>query len=107
MSQVVVHGNTLYMAGQVATESRGQSVTEQTREILARIEQYLIENGSDKISILSANVWLSDISTFNEFNEVWDNWVVEGHMPCRACVESKLVFPDMNVEVAVIAALKE
>ena len=37
MSQLVVHGGTAYLAGQVALETRGQSVTNQTTEILAAI----------------------------------------------------------------------
>ncbi|MGO4831778.1 RidA family protein, partial [Rhizobiaceae sp. 2RAB30] len=36
MSQAVIHGNTVYLAGQVGAP--GKSVTEQTTEILATIE---------------------------------------------------------------------
>ena len=107
MSQLVVHGGTAYLAGQVALQTRGQSITKQTEEILTAIDGYLAEAGSDKAAILSATVWLSDISDFAEFNAVWDAWVPQGHVPARACVEAKLVAPDFNVEVAVVAAVKE
>lgn len=107
MSQAVVHGNTVYLAGQVAVETRGKSITEQTTEVLGNVEKYLNEAGSDKTRMLSASVWLSDMKDFAEFNSVWDSWVPEGQAPSRACVQSNLVFPDFNVEVAVIAALKE
>ena len=106
MSQLVVHSGTAYLAGQVALETRGQSVTKQTEEILAAIDRYLAEAGSDKTRILSATVWLSDMKDFAEFNTVWDAWVPQGHVPARACVEAKLVAPDFNVEVAVVAAVK-
>ena len=43
--------------------------------------------------------------TFNEMNEIWDAWVVQGQTPCRACVESKLAVPQFTVEISVIAAL--
>ena len=58
MSQIVIHGDTVYLAGVVAHQNAGKSVTEQTREILATIERYLTEAGTDKAKLLSANIWL-------------------------------------------------
>ena len=107
MSQIVTHGDTVYIAGQVAWKNRGGSITDQTNEILDAIDNYLIEAGSDKWNMLSASVWLSDAAAqLEEFNQVWDNWVPEGHAPTRACVQSTLVAPDFHVEVAVVAAKK-
>jgi enamine deaminase RidA (YjgF/YER057c/UK114 family) len=45
MSQAVVHGNTVYLAGQVARNAPGGSVTEQTKDILAIIDLLLAEAG--------------------------------------------------------------
>jgi len=104
MSQAVVHGNTVYLAGQVARNAPGRSVTEQTKDILAIIDRLLAEAGSDKSKLLSANIWLSDIGTFDEMNAVWDAWVASGNTPCRACVESKLASPQYTVEIMVTAA---
>lgn len=87
MSQVVVHGNTVYLAGQVAQEAPGGSVADQTRDILQRIDQYLDEAGTDKSKALSATIWLCDMDTFAEMNEVWDAWIDPAHPPARACVE--------------------
>lgn len=105
MSQASVHNGTVYLAGQVAMDKAGASVAEQTENILARIDKYLGEASTDKSKLLSAQIWLSDISTFNEMNEVWDAWVVPGNTPCRACVESKLAAPQFTVEIMVTAAL--
>ena len=105
MSKAVVHGNTIYLAGQVADTSRGASVAEQTREIVGIIDELLKEAGSDKTKILSATIYLSDISTFAQMNSVWDTWVVAGHTPARATVEAKLAAPEYTVEIAVIAAI--
>jgi enamine deaminase RidA (YjgF/YER057c/UK114 family) len=104
MSQAVVHGDTVYLAGQVARNAGGGSVTEQTKDILAIIDGLLAQAGSDKSRLLSANIWLSDIGTFNEMNAVWDAWVAPGNTPCRACVESKLASPQYTVEIMVTAA---
>ena len=104
MSQAVVHNGTVYLAGQVAFDKAGASVREQTENILERIDRYLGEAGTDKSKLLSAQIWLSDISTFDEMNAVWDAWVAPGNTPCRACVESKLAAPQFTVEIMVVAA---
>jgi enamine deaminase RidA (YjgF/YER057c/UK114 family) len=105
MSQAVVHGNTVYVAGQVARNAPNGSVTDQTKDILAIIDRLLAQAGSDKSKLLSANIWLADIASFNEMNAVWDAWVAPGSTPCRACVESRLASPQYNVEIMVTAAL--
>jgi enamine deaminase RidA (YjgF/YER057c/UK114 family) len=105
MSQAVVHNATVYLAGQVAPEHAGQSVTAQTGEILGRIDALLASVGSDKSKLLSATIWLADIATFAEMNAVWDAWVDPANTPARATVEAKLAAPQFTVEIAVIAAL--
>ena len=104
MSQIVVHGDTVYLAGVVARESAGRSVAEQTSEILATIERYLAQAGTDKSRLLTANIWLSDIATFNEMNAVWDAWVSPGNTPARATVGAALAAPGLKVEIMVTAA---
>ena len=105
MSQAVVHGDTIYTAGIVADETVA-SVGEQTRQILAKIDRLLANAGSDKAHLLKANIWLADISRFDEMNAVWDAWVVKGSAPVRATVESKLAGPEYLVEIMVEAAVK-
>jgi enamine deaminase RidA (YjgF/YER057c/UK114 family) len=104
MSKAVVHGNTVYLAGQVADKSAGKSVKEQTTEILGIIDGLLKEAGTDKTKLLMTNIWLSDMSTFAEMNAVWDGWVSPGNTPARATVEARLAGPQFTVEIAVIAA---
>jgi enamine deaminase RidA (YjgF/YER057c/UK114 family) len=104
MSQAVVHGATIYLAGQVADQAKGKSVAEQTREILAAIDRLLAEAGSDKTRLLSATIYLADIATFAEMNAEWDAWIPAGHSPARATVEAKLAAPVYTVEIACIAA---
>ena len=104
MSAAVVHGNTVYVAGQVAQAAAGKSVTEQTRDILSIIDGLLAEAGTDKSKLLMTNIWLTDIGTFQEMNAVWDAWVSPGNAPARATVEAKLAAPQYTVEIAVIAA---
>ena len=104
MSQVVIHGNTVYLAGVVARNASGKSMTEQTKDVLATIDGYLKQAGTDKSKLLSANIWITDMSKFAEMNAVWDAWVSPGNTPARATVEAKLAAPGYHVEIMVVAA---
>ena len=104
MSQVVVHGDTIYLAGQIASGAPGGTITEQTKDILERIDSYLADARTDKSKILSATLWLSDMANFAEMNAVWDSWIDPNNPPCRACVEAKLASEKYNVEIMVVAA---
>lgn len=104
MSQMVIHGNTIYLAGQVADDTSGDIVI-QTQQVLDKIDALLGEAGSNKSKILTAQIWLASIGHFKQMNSVWDVWVPEGDAPARACIEARLAAPDYLVEVGVIAAL--
>jgi enamine deaminase RidA (YjgF/YER057c/UK114 family) len=104
MSKAVVHGDTVYLAGQVASSTAGATVREQTGEILGIIDALLAKAGTDKTKLLSANIWLTDMATFAEMNTVWDAWVAAGCAPARATVQAQLAAPQYKVEIAVIAA---
>jgi enamine deaminase RidA (YjgF/YER057c/UK114 family) len=102
MSQAVVHGDTVYLAGQVGAP--GKSVAEQTAAVLASIESLLAQAGSDKSKILSATIWLADMADFAEMNAVWDRWLDGKDPPARATGEAKLAAPAYKVEIIVVAA---
>jgi len=101
MSQGVVHGGLLYTAGQVDKEST--DVGEQTKNVLAKIDALLAQVQSSKSQVLSANIWLSDMATFEDMNRVWEHWIDPYNPPTRATVESRLATPEYKVEIAVIA----
>jgi enamine deaminase RidA (YjgF/YER057c/UK114 family) len=104
MSRVVVHGDTIYLAGVVANKSAGETVTKQTQDVLSIIDGHLAQAGSDKSKLLTATIYLTDMKTFAEMNAVWDGWVSAGNTPARATVEAKLAAPQLNVEIMVTAA---
>lgn len=102
MSQIVTHNGTVYLAGQVGTP--GDTVAEQTRTCLEKVDALLTEAGSDRTRMLQVVIWLADMKDFAEMNAVWDAWAPQGHAPVRACGEAKLATPEHLVEVIVVAA---
>ena len=101
-SRAVVHGNTVYLAGQVG---EGKTVTEQSRSALAEVDRLLTAAGSSKAKILQTIIYLSDMSTFGEMNAVWEAWIDPANPPARATSEAALATPDYKVEFIVTAAL--
>lgn len=104
MSQAVVHGQLVYLAGQVADDPQADVAT-QTRQVLASIDRLLAAAGTDKTRILRAGIYLRDMAAFAAMNRVWDAWVAAGHAPARATVEAALATPDYQVEIVITAAL--
>ena len=102
MSGAVVHGNTVYLAGQVG---EGSTVAEQSKSALAEVDRLLAAAGSDKSKILQTIIYLSDMSTFGEMNAVWEGWIDPANPPARATSGAPLATPDYKVEFIVTAAL--
>ena len=105
MSKIVMHNDTIYLAGQTAKDAT-KDIKEQTTTTLEKVEELLHKAGSDKEYILSATIYVRDMKDFAAMNEVWDAWVVEGFQPARACVEAHMARPEVLVEISVIAAKK-
>lgn len=103
LSEVAIHHNTVYLAGQIADDTSAD-IRGQTREVLAHVDRLLAEAGSDKTCILSCQIYIKDLADFAGMNEEWDAWVPQGHTPPRATVEAKLADPNWLVEIVVIAA---
>jgi enamine deaminase RidA (YjgF/YER057c/UK114 family) len=105
MSEIVVHSNgTVYLAGQVATDASAD-IKVQTAQVLALIDSLLERVGSEKSKLMMVQIFLADLSDFDQMNEVWDAWVVPGSAPARATVEAKLANPDWKIEVVATACI--
>ena len=102
MSEAVIHGDTIYLAGQVGEP--GDGIIAQTMTCLAEIERLLALAGSDKSKILMATIWLADIADFAAMNSVWDEWVDKANPPARATSEARLAAPEYLVEIVITAA---
>lgn len=104
LSEIVVHNNTVYLAGQVADnldlDCRGQTV-----EVLGMIDRLLAEVGSDKSKILQVTIFLADMADYDAMNEAWSDWVSEGNTPARATVQAQLALPGYKVEILLTAGL--
>lgn len=106
MSRIVKHNGVIYLCGQVCADAT-QGITEQTQTMLDKVDDLLSKAGSSREHILSATIYIKDMVDFAPMNEVWDNWVPEGHSPARACVQASMAREALLVEISVVAAEKD
>lgn len=103
MSRIVKHNGTVYLCGQVCKDANA-AIAEQTQTMLDKVDELLLQAGSDREHMLSATIYLRDMKDFAAMNEVWDSWVPTGFAPARACVEARMARAELLVEISVIAA---
>ncbi|MCT8988631.1 RidA family protein [Shewanella phaeophyticola] len=104
MSSIVIHNNTVYLCGQVAKD-KFSDIKTQTATMLDEVDALLAQAGSNREHILSATIYLKDMGDYDAMNQVWDQWLPQGHAPARACVQAAIAEPEYLVEISVIAAL--
>ncbi len=104
LSGAVVHGSTVYLAGQVADDT-SLDAEGQTADILRQIDALLAEAGTDKSRLLSCQIFLSDMRHFDGMNRAWDAWLDRANKPARATFETRLADPCWFVEITGVAAL--
>jgi enamine deaminase RidA (YjgF/YER057c/UK114 family) len=104
LSGAVVHGGLVHLAGQVADDAT-LDVEGQTADILRQIDALLAEAGSHKSRLLSAQIFITDITQIAAMNRAWDAWLDPAAKPARATVQAALADPAWKVEITAIAAV--
>jgi enamine deaminase RidA (YjgF/YER057c/UK114 family) len=103
LTQAVVHGGVVYLAGQVAADGAADAY-EQTRSALAGVDARLAEAGSDRTRLLRVIVWLRDIEDFADMDRAWREWLGGVEPPARATAQALLADPSWKVEIIAEAA---
>ena len=104
LSEMTIHNNTVYLAGQVAGDA-SQDIRGQMTQVLAAIDKLLHEAGTDNAHILMCQIFIRDLADFPVMNEVWEDWLAPGDAPPRATVQANLAKPEWRVELVVTAAI--
>ena len=104
MSQAVCIGDIAFLAGQVP-DDLGADITEQTQQVLAKLDAVVSELGAEKADIASIQVWLADMADFQGMNAVWDEWVDRDAPPARTTGGVPLARAGMRVEMIAVVGL--
>jgi reactive intermediate/imine deaminase len=104
-SPVVVSGDLVYTAGQVALDTEGKVVAggieEQTEQVLDNVERCLAAAGCSLDDVVKVTAFVSDLGGFEGFNRVYARRFAEPY-PARSTVGVRLA-PGLLVEIEVVA----
>lgn len=103
-SDSVEYGGLVYFRG-CTPNDRSTGLADQTRQVLAELDELLAAAGTSKSNILSATIYLRDISERELMNALWSQWVDKQNVPARATVGvAGLGTPDCLIEISIVAA---
>ena len=107
-SQAVLASGTLYVSGQLGLDPKtgtlkGDDVKSQAVQALENLVAILREAGFSATDVVKTTVFLSDISLFQQFNEVYATVFKGEALPARSCVAVKALPKNALVEIEAIA----
>jgi len=110
-SQGVIHGDTVYTAGQIPKdpvnrEVVGETIEEQTRQTFENLEAVLEAAGTSFDHVVKVTAFLTNMDDYKGFNQVYRDWMPKPH-PARSTVEVADLAIDIKVEVEMIAAITD
>ena len=110
-SQAVVVGEWVFASGQIAIDpTTGEvidgGIAEQTDRVMKNLAAVLRETGLSLNHVVKTTVYLADMGTFEEMNEVYAKHF-GGHRPARATVQAGALPKSVGVEIDVIAHIPQ
>jgi len=104
-SPVVVSGETVYTAGQIANDSDGNlvegGIAEQARRTLENVRTCVEAAGCTMDDVVKVNAYLADLGDFPAYNEVYVEFFSRPY-PARTSVQAGLP-PGVLIEIEAVA----
>jgi 2-iminobutanoate/2-iminopropanoate deaminase len=106
-SHAVLHGNTLFVSGQVAKKAENGemvlgNITDETHQVMYNLKAILTEAGMDFSNVCKTTIFLTDMNNFAAVNEVYGSYFTSD-FPARETVQVSKLPLNVNVEISVIA----
>lgn len=102
-SIATIWGDVMFISGQVPSDT-SQDIEGQTEQVMEKLKAIMAEAGTGFEHALKATCFLTDISEFSRFNEVYKRYVGDAK-PARSTIECKLAGPAFKVEVDMIVGI--
>ncbi|SUZ98950.1 uncharacterized protein METZ01_LOCUS51804 [marine metagenome] len=108
-NQAIKIGNILFISGQVAMDPGNNnqliksSINDETHQVMKNLSAILKEANMDFLNVVKTTIFLSDMSYFNEVNNIYGSYLKEGQEPARETVAVKTLPKEVNVEISMIA----
>ena len=109
-NQAILKGNTLYISGQIALDGESmklnnKSISDETHQVMKNLKNILEEVKMSFNDVVKSSIFLSDMSLFNEVNEIYGSYLTPGNEPARETIAVKTLPMNVNVEISMIAII--
>ena len=107
-NQAVLKNNMLFISGQIALDPismtlNNTSIMDETHQVMKNLKNILVEAEMDFKNVVKSSIFLSDMSYFNDVNEVYGSYLETGMEPARETIAVKTLPMNVNVEISMIA----
>ena len=107
-NQAVFAGDTLFVSGQIPLDPKtgelvSGDIAAETKMVMQNLEAILTEAGLTFENVVKSSIFLSDMNSFAQVNEVYGTFFKEETAPARETVEVANLPRFVNVEISVIA----
>ena len=109
-STAVIQGGTCYLSGMIPVDPAtgklaGEDVKVQARQVFENMKTVLGELNLSLADILKTTVFLTDLGTFGEVNEIYGAYFGPDY-PARSCVQVSALPMGARIEVEAVASLE-
>ena len=107
-NQAILKNNMLFISGQIALDPismtlNNTSIMDETHQVMKNLKNILVEAEMDFKNVVKSSIFLSDMSYFNDVNEVYGSYLETGMEPARETIAVKTLPMNVNVEISMIA----
>lgn len=107
-SQAILHGNTLYVSGQIAIDPElgnlvKKDIESETRRVMKNLEAVLAEAKMNFSNVVKCTIFIKDMDDFKKINNVYGAYFDPVTAPARETVEVARLPKDVSVEISCIA----
>jgi len=109
-NQAVIHNSTMYISGQIALDPITKELVinnlkKETMLVMNNLKAILESENLSFENVIKSTIFLSDMGSFNEVNEIYATFFKSGNEPARETVEVSKLPLGVNVEISMIASL--
>ena len=109
-NQAIIYNGTMYISGQIAIdpitkELVTNNLKKETMLVMNNLKAILVSENLSFENVIKSTIFLSDMGSFNEVNEIYATFFKSGNEPARETVEVSKLPLGVNVEISMIASL--
>ncbi|MDP2671196.1 MAG: Rid family detoxifying hydrolase [bacterium] len=108
LSQGIVDGNMIYVAGQIHSTPDGKVIEgtteEKTHQVIKNLSAILKAAGADLTHVVKVTIYVTDIAELPKLNEVYKTYFTTEPLPVREAVCVKALPLGATIEMSCIAS---